>query len=199
MQRLLPSAPGWCITGIHGTTGLVADNLQLIQIGLAQAQYPELADYSVPPHRPPYPSGTSLGALLWDSDYSRMLGQRIEEHQTLGLVGDRNLRHRSRGYLPDGLISHGALIWARDAGEHRALRRFTGCIVSSGDQSGPVRPCLSGISVEHESTTDLPRRVVGVNKTDGQFESFDIDGLGGEVVTEMEVPQEYYPRALKVC
>lgn len=199
MQRLLPSAPDWCITGIHGTTGLITDNLQLTEIGLVQAQPPEVANYLVPPHRSPYPYGTSLGALLWDGDYSQVLGQRIEEHQTLRLVDDRYFRHSHRGYLPKDLVSHGALIWARDAGELRALRRFTGCIVSSGDQSGPVRPCLSGLSAELESTTDLPRRAVGVNNTGGQFESFDMDGPGGEVVTEIELPDEYYTRALKVC
>ncbi|KAG8164083.1 hypothetical protein KVR01_006001 [Diaporthe batatas] len=199
MQQLLSSAPDWCITGIHGNTGVVRGNLQLIRIGLVQAQPSELqvVDYSTPPHRLRHPHRGSLEELTWDDDYSQILGRRIQEYQGLQLTDHRNYHHSGRGYLANDLVSCGALIWAKNAGEHRSLRRLTGCIVSARDQSGPVRACLSGLSAEHEPATDM-RRMVGVNQPDGIFESFDIDGPGGEVVTELEVPAEQYTRALKI-
>lgn len=198
MQRLLSVAPDWCITGMRGTTGFVRDNLQLTRLGLVEAQPPGLGDYSVPPHRLLGPRQTQLEQLSWDDDYSQVLGQSIQEHQTLELTLPREWYYPSTGYSPNSLLPHGALIWAKDAGEQRALRRFKGCIVSGRGFTGPAHLCVSGISAEHEPAADPGRREVVVNKAVGLFESFDMDGPGGEVVTEIEVPKEDFPRALKI-
>lgn len=140
---------------------------------------------------------------MWDDDYSQILGQSIQEHQTLQPREGSNL-HETSGLLRHGLISHGALIWAKDVGEHRELRRLTGCIVTGGKAANRW---LYGVSAKYEPTTDIARRVVGFDETGVSpdvkyievFESFDMDGPGGEVVTELEIPLESYPRALKVC
>lgn len=207
MQRLLSANPDWCITGIHGTLGIVTDNLQLTMLGIVQAQHPDVADYSVPPYRVPPLLPTQLGQVLWDDDYSQILGHSIQEHQTLHLTEGRRFQE-SNGFLRSHLIPHGALIWAKDVREHRALRRLTGCVVSGEKEA---KPCLSGIIAEYEPTKGPARRVVGVEKTGGAgpdvkptelIESFEIDGPGGEVVTELEIPRDIYKvytRALKVC
>jgi hypothetical protein len=202
-QRLLSAAPDWRITGINGTTGLVEDNMQLTQLGLVQAPYRDVPDYSVPPNHLPLPLPTRLGELMWDDDYSQILGQRIQEHQTLQLAQGRIFPGGSTPLCHD-LVPRGALIWAKDVGEHRALRRLTG-YVDTGEES--ANRWLYGVSAEYEPTTDLARRVVGVDKTGASpdvkltemFESFDIDGPGGEVVTDLAIPQVPYPKALKVC
>lgn len=208
MQRFLSAAPEWYITGINGTMGFVMGNLQLTQLGLVQAQPPDFADYSEPPHQVALPVPSDLGRLLLDEDYSHILGRSIRAHQpepnpTLRLMGTR-VMHMSRGYLHEHLIPQGALIWAKDLGEHQALRRLTGRIVSGG-KTGARHLC--GISAEYESATGLTRRVVGVEKTGAGpgvklpdlLEPFDIDGPGGEVVTQLEFPLQAYPRALRVC
>lgn len=208
MQRFLSAAPEWYITGINGTTGFVMGNLQLTQLGLVQAQPPEFADYSEPPHQVPLPVPSDLGRLLMDEDYSHILSRSIRVHQpgpnpTLRLMGTR-VMHMSRDYLHQDLIPQGALIWAKDLCEHRALRRLTGRIVSGGKADARY---LCGISAEYESATGLARRVVGVEKTGAGpgvklpdlFKPFDIDGPGGEVVTELEFPLQPYPRGLRVC
>lgn len=208
MQRFLSAAPEWYITGINGTTGFVMGNLQLTQLGLVQAQPPDFADYSEPPHQVPLPVPSDLGRLLLDGDYEHILGRSIRAHQpgpnpSLRLMGTR-VMHMSRGHLHQDLIPQGALIWAKDLGEHQALRRLTGRIVSGG--SADTR-YLCGISAEYESATGLARRVVGVEKTGAGpgvklpdlFEPFDIDGPVGEVATELEFPLQPYPRGLRVC
>lgn len=173
-------------------------------LGIVQAQHPDVADHSVPPHRVPTQLPTQLGQVLWDDDYSQILGRSIQEHQTLQLIEGRRFQE-SRGFLRSHLIPHGALIWAKDVREHRALRRLTGCVVSSEKEA---KRCLSGIIAEYEPTKGPARRVVGVEKTGAAgpdvkptdlSESFDIDGPGGEAVTELEIPYTVYTRALKVC
>lgn len=206
MQRLLSANPDWCITGIEGTTGFVTDNLQLTMLGIVQAQHPDVADYSVPPHHVPTQLPTQLGQVLWDDDYSQILGHHIQQHQTLRLTESERFQ-KSNGFLRSHLMPHGALIWAKDVTEHTALRRLTGYIVSSEKEA---KRCLYGVIAEYDATEDLAPRAVGVEKTAAAgsdvkptelFESFDIDGPGGEVVTELEIPWETYKTytmALKV-
>lgn len=178
-------------------------NQQLTQLGLVQAQQPDVADYSVPLQHFPLPVPRPLGQLLWDEDYSQVLGQRIQEHPLLRLVGSRSLYRKSR-YLHKDLISFGALIWAKDAGELRSLRRLTGCIVMGGTTN---KQYVCGVNADYEPTTDLARRVIGIEKIGAElgvrapdvFRQLEIDGPGGEVVTELGLPLEAYPKALTVC
>lgn len=203
MQRSLLAAPGWCITGMKGTKLLSLSNLPLMELGLIQAQHPDVTDYSVPPPQVPLPPPTPLGELLWDEDYSQILGQSIQEHPMLRLIGSRS-QHWTNGHLGKDLLSRGALIWAKHAGEHHSLRRLTGCIISGRNND---MQHLCGVNAEYEPATDLARRVIGAEKTGtgpggkppDLFEPFEIDGPGGEVVTELEIPVQAYPRALKVC
>lgn len=203
MQRSFIAAPGWCITGINGTTGVVMGNLKLTQLGLVQAQQPDVVDYSAPLHHFPLPVLGPLGELVWDEDYSQVLGQSIQEHPILRLMGSRSL-YRKMGNLHKDLICYGALIWAKDARELRSLRRLTGCIVSGGKSD---IQCVCGVNAEYEPTTDVARRVIGIEKMGTEpgvkapdlFEHFDIDGPGGEVVTELQLPRQAYPKALRVC
>lgn len=202
MQRFLSAGRDWYITGVSGTTGFVMGNLQLTQLALVQAEHPDVADHTVP-HRVRLPAPTPLGQVMWDKDYSQILGQGIWEHPTLRLVGCRNFL-QSKSHLHRDLVSHEALIWAKDVGEQRALRRLTGCIVSGGNEDLQF---LCGVIAEYGAPTDLARRAVGLEKTGAGpsvtptalSEPFDIDGPGGEVVTELELPVQDYPKALKVC
>lgn len=203
MQRLFSAAPGWYITGMNGTTESVTGNLQLTQLGLVQARRPDVPRYWVQPYQVPLPVPTALGALLWDEDYSHILGRIIQEYPALRLIGGQSL-YRTKGYLHNDLICHGALIWAKDVGELRSLRRLTGYVVSGGEADSQY---LCGLNVEYEPTADLASRVVGLEKTGagpglkppGVFEPFDIDGPGGEVVTGVGFPVPAYSKALKVC
>lgn len=203
MQRFLSAAPDWYITGINGTMGVVMGNLQLFQLGLLQTRHPDVADYSVLPHLVQAPDSNPLKKIIWDEDYSHILGRSIREHQRLRLIEGRVLR-QSTCHLAGDLVCHGALIWAADADELRTVRRLTGCIASGGQ--GNVQ-YLCGVNADFEPATDLARRVVGFEKTgDGPgvkppdlFEAFDVHGPGGEVVTELEIPSHPWPGALKVC
>lgn len=212
MQRFLSAAPEWVITGITGTTGDVMGKLQLTQLGLVQAQQPDVADYSMMPYRTRLPF-RPLQEFLWEEEYSHILGQSIREHPGLRLVGGGLLK--SQGYLHRDLIMHGALIWAKDVGELRALRRLSACIVFGGkamDRSEGGAPLprdihhLCGMSAEHEPASGLARRTIGLEgavsraglKCADRYEHFDIDGPGGEVVTEVEFSLSLHPRAIKV-
>lgn len=201
MHRIFSAAPDWYVTGINGTTEFVMGNLQMTRLGLAQAQHHDVADYTMPPHRDPLPVPSPLGQLLWDEEYSQILGQSIREHPTLRLMACRSLPQPTRGFLHRDLMSHEALIWAKDVGKRRALRRLTGCIVSGGKED-----IVCGVSAAYGDVTDLARRTVGLKKTEAGpgvktsvlFEPFDIDGPRGEVVTRLEFPMQAYPKALKV-
>ncbi|KUI67408.1 hypothetical protein VM1G_03131 [Cytospora mali] len=197
-QRFLSAAPNWHITGMTGITGEVDGKQQFTRLGLLQAQNPDFTDYVSRPEAAAPPGPTLLQSLLWDRDYSDLLQYNIWVHPTLRLTqaDDENRRELDRD-----VVAHEALIWARDQHDLRSLKRLSGYILfgdttSSLDARGDGIdiPDICGMTAEYSPESGLTRRMVGVEKncpgpdlaSEETWENFEIDGPGGEFVTEVQ-------------
>lgn len=115
------------------------------------------------------------------------------------------------------MIPYQVLLWAKDAAELRQIRRISAYVVVGGTVSGnfngstwesrPVHDVL-GLMVEYVNDYAEPKRI-GLLKekyekgelaelAEEHMQHFDIDGPGGEYVTEVEVATMSDPKAMKV-
>lgn len=211
-QRYLPVASNWYMTGMTGMTGEIDGKQQFVRLGLLQAQHPELADYSILPEADAPPKPTPLQSLLWDEDYSDVLHHNIWDHPTLGMV-QANRVARSEGGIHRDLVPHQALIWARDQRDLRSLQRVSAAnIVVDGTFSTPQAggeihiDDVCGVTADYTPESALMRRMVGVTKIspgsemtfEGPCQHFEIDGPGGEIITEVQYAMHEKPKALQV-
>lgn len=144
---------------------------------------------------------------LWKEDYANILQSRIWDHDkiqfiTLNRPGPASLTHA----CPDDIIHHEALIWANDTTELRSLVRLTGYVIIGGTLSGSTgtRPIhdFCGIKAEfagnQHRTIGIRTEPDGNDWQPGHCVSFNIDGNGGEVVTEISVAMHEAPKAIKL-
>lgn len=210
-QRYLPVAPDWYLTGMTAKTGEVDGKQQFTRLGLLQAQLPDKGDYSVLPEPDAPPRPTPLQALLWDEDYSGMLQLSIWDHPTLELVYETDHSTGFEDGVHRDLIPHQALIWARDQQDLRSLRRVSGFVVVTGARLGGETPTqdVCGVSAEYDPKSALMRRMIGITKSspgaelkfEDPWRHFEIDGPGGEVITEVQyamTQEKPKPMAMKV-
>jgi hypothetical protein len=191
-------------------------------MGLLQASRPEIDDYmySLLPRfdspTPPRP----LESCLWKEDYSKVFGSPIWMQFRLGVVNtnpndENNVaaeNDKFSGAVINNMVPHEALIWAKDVHELERLTRLSGYTVSgktlsdSSDSMPALSAYLLGLrayyTAEQEGIT--PKRTVGAlgdKKEEAEDASvhFDIDGAGGELVSEVFVAlHEGQPKAIKV-
>lgn len=205
-KRYLPVAPNWYMTGMTGMTGEIDGKQQFVRLGLLQAQHPELADYSILPEADAPPKPTPLQSLLWDEDYSDVLHHNIWDHPTLGMF-QANRVARSEDTIHRDLIPHQALIWARDERDLRSLRRVSGYIVAGSTYCDEIyMDDVCGVTAEYTPKSALMRRMVGITKTspgsemtfERPWRHFEIDGPGGEIITEVQYAMHEKPKAIKI-
>lgn len=134
---------------------------------------------------------------LWKEEYKSLLQSRIWEHRGITFIHldpERLASREGTTAVPADLVQHEALIWAKDKNELRSLVRLTGYVAFGGLATASSLPDvpmynLCGIRAEF---TDNRRRMIGKliesDANDWPREycvDFDIDGAGGEVVTEI--------------
>lgn len=210
-QRFLPAAPNWCITGMTGMIGEVKGKRQLTRLGLLQAQNPGLIDYSAAPEPPIPPKPTHLQSLLWENNYFDLLHHDIWNHPTLRLVHIASHATRINQVVHPDLIAHEALIWAGDERDLRSLTRLSGFVVLGGTRLVLSRGMygvhdVCGVNAEYTPESALMWRRIGINKNspgsdmenEDPWMHFDIDGPGGEIVTEILYAMQEKPKAMKV-
>lgn len=213
-QRPLLASANWYITGLADLAGEIEGKQKFIRLGLLQAQHPGFSDYSELPEDNTPAEPTTLQSLLWDEDYSHLLGSPIWDHSTLRIICEpRHMGLSSTGTHRD-LLPHEALIWARNSEDLHGLKRLSGYVVAgcpilvsnhNGFQERHVDD-LCGIMAEYAPSTKLMRRRIGINKnepgsdlkTPDPWVHFDIDGPGGEMVTEIQYAMHERPKAIKV-
>ncbi|RFU26663.1 hypothetical protein B7463_g9679, partial [Scytalidium lignicola] len=214
MRPLLASSD-LVIVGVEGQVGPIRENDKIISLGLLQAPSPGIDDYTIPTSDFISPEMPLLEKYLWREDYRNILQSRIWASPGIELV---TINPHSRESLtdagPNEIVPHEALIWAKDQHELRSLVRLTGYVIIGGTLSGwdanhqsQTRPIhdLCGIRADFTNNHHEQRRIIGIRKeSDGSdwleehCVNFDIDGAGGEVVTEISIAQHEAPKAIKL-
>jgi hypothetical protein len=115
--------------------------------------------------------------------------------------------------VPIDVLPHEVLLWAKDKDELKRLTRISAFVIEDGHITigGRKRPvhAVLGIRAEYEERYWEPKRTIGSgtksaelkesesdNWADEYLVHFDIDGPGGELVTEIHVADE--ARAIKL-
>ncbi|KAH8812945.1 hypothetical protein F5884DRAFT_786754 [Xylogone sp. PMI_703] len=213
--RPLLGHDGLVIVGVEGHTGPILDKESIISLGLLEAPRPELDNYSIPIQDFRPPEIPLMERWLWKEDYKNILQSRIWEHRGIRLIVPDVLgREALSTVVPDDIVPHEALIWAKDKSDLQSLVSLTGYVIEGGTISsfGPngqneTRPIhdLCGIRADFASNHDGQQRVIGIRKepdgTDWQNDhcvNFDINGKDGEIVTEVSVAMHELPKAMKI-
>lgn len=114
---------------------------------------------------------------------------------------------RSEDTIHRDLIPHQALIWARDERDLRSLRRVSGYIVAGSTYCDEIyMDDVCGVTAEYTPKSALMRRMVGITKTspgsemtfERPWRHFEIDGPGGEIITEVQYAMHEKPKAIKI-
>lgn len=194
----------YCIVGMAGRSGEINGSMQFTRLGLLEIQRPSAAGATSDEAA----DGTvALKDCLWDKGYATILGYRIWDHPSLKLYGKSI---KSVAEVNRDLIPQQALIWASNERELRGLRRLSGNVIVGGhghkDGEDPHDLYdLRGVSAEFAAGLVPERRFIGMdmdklsvepvqlnsNRDLGPKENqllpshFEIDGAGGEIITEV--------------
>jgi hypothetical protein len=118
--------------------------------------------------------------------------------------------------VPFDLLPQQPLLFAKNTQELRWISRISACVLEGGTVSTPgtspgIRKYydLCGFRVEYTTRAWEPKRYMGITRklnekgegdwAEEDMNHFEIDGPGGEFITEIEVGMNELPKALKVC
>jgi hypothetical protein len=138
-----------------------------------------------------------LESRLWADDYTDILGSPIWDTPNVRVV-DCSVG-RDNADVPTSLVPSHAFIWAGNEEETRCLRRIAAYerqtdvdTNSAGETTN--RTGFGGFRADYVADSNIPTRFAGMaTELDGgdwkaeNIVSFDIDGLGGEAITEVKV------------
>ncbi|KAH8810880.1 hypothetical protein F5884DRAFT_897414 [Xylogone sp. PMI_703] len=210
-RRVLASFSESVIVGIKGEIGLVSGETRISSLGLLQAPRPGSNDYMVPQQQPFCASLLLPGDYLWKRDYSNLIQSQIWTSRAIMLFTSK---YTGTAVVPRDFVPHEAFIWGGNINELQSLVRLSAHITQAGTVSeiGEDGNRLSrayfdfrGFRAEYNRESHMDLRTVGIgseldeiNQLEEYCVHFDIDGPGGERVTQVEVSQNDDCMALRL-
>ncbi|KAF4460227.1 F-box domain [Fusarium albosuccineum] len=186
----------------------VEGTVRIQRLGLVQAVRPPLDNYSILPEDTTIPRPSLLEAGLWKEDYSGPLGTRIWEHRRLRLITDDSRAFEQMCSNTSRPLE--ALIWAKDEDELQQVERLTAYTAVGGSIAGVFGGewqtreyhVIHGMRAHFRSGSTNESRSIGNPEATCDDSSpdnctvLDIDGPGGEIVTEISFTMQECARAL---
>lgn len=227
IRRPLLATKDMEIVGLMGQLGEEVYGHRIFRFGLLQMPRHLVQDTShvnMEAFTDDVPRPTWAGSTAWLNDCTEIFspesptaGAWSSSEIPVWVVPDLHVQQpqmsRISDHIPNEIVEHEPLIWAKDIEEAHNLRWVTGLILEGNDvrkteNDVVFEQCIRGIcavKAEFAPESGMAIRATGLRVIgDGhdwpedRCACLEVDGAGGEMITAVSVAQNGYPRAIKL-